>query len=701
MNLTSFRFDVDGGVACITFDMPGSKANTLGQAIQAELEQLVDHLESRRDLTGLLFQSGKPGMFIAGADLKELGDPRLTPELTRQLVRRGLDMMARLERLPFPTVALVDGPCVGGGLELALGFDDRLAGSHPKAELGLPETKIGLIPGWGGTQRLTRLIGPNLAAEMICSGESASAGRARDIGLVFDVVPSERLLVEGKRRLQTLRDTGEYLERRKRKQEPAGLSEDQKAFAFAVARGQVLAKTKGQFPAPMAALDAIERGCNVTLDKGLSIETDLFVPLVGSPISRNLIALFFQNQRLAKDAGVADASLAPKPVARVGVLGAGLMGAGIAGAHVRRGIPAVMIDVSDEALAKGTAAIAKVMQSKVEIGRMTPAELLQAMAQLSTGRNHAPLAECDAVIEAVVEREEVKTALYRELAPHLRGDAILASNTSTISITRMAEAAPDPTRFAGLHFFNPVDRMQLVEVIRGAKTNDQTVVTLVALVKRLGKSPIVVKDCPGFLVNRILFPYLNEAMALLQEGVGPRAIDAAATAFGMPMGPITLSDVVGLDTCCYAGQVVAAAFADRAAPHTILGALVQAGRLGQKSGAGFYSYAKGSRGVDDPALVPFLERSRTGESKLSPDDITDRLLLPMVDEASRVLMEGVVRDPVDVDMGMILGVGFPTFRGGLLRWAESLGWSEVCRRMERFAALGERYQPTKWLRDKT
>jgi 3-hydroxyacyl-CoA dehydrogenase/enoyl-CoA hydratase/3-hydroxybutyryl-CoA epimerase/3-hydroxyacyl-CoA dehydrogenase/enoyl-CoA hydratase/3-hydroxybutyryl-CoA epimerase/enoyl-CoA isomerase len=309
------------------------------------------------------------------------------------------------------------------------------------------------------------------------------------------------------------------------------------------------------------------------------------------------------------------------------------------------------------------------------------------------------LAECDVVIEAVVERENVKTALYRDIAPHLREGAILASNTSTISISRMADSAPDPKRFAGLHFFNPVDRMQLVEVIRGGRTEDQTVVTLVALVKRLGKSPIVVNDCPGFLVNRILFPYLNEAMVLLQEGARPRDIDAAATRFGMPMGPITLSDVVGLDTCLYAGRVVEAAFADRVARHKILAALVDAGRLGQKTGAGFYSYAKSSRGVDDPALKPLLDRCRTEERTISAEELTDRLLLPMVGEASRVLMEGIVRDPADVDMGLILGIGFPTFRGGLLRWAESLGWDEVCRRMERYAHLGARFQPTPWLRD--
>jgi 3-hydroxyacyl-CoA dehydrogenase/enoyl-CoA hydratase/carnithine racemase len=700
MMLSSFRLEIADGIALLTFDMPGSKANTLGQAMLAELESALADIEGRNDLVGLLLQSGKPGMFIAGADLKELGDSRITVESARAIVERGLSVVARFERLPFPTVALIDGPCVGGGLELALGFDDRIAGSHPRAELGLPETKIGLIPGWGGTQRLSRLIGPHLAGDMIASGDSVSATRAREIGLVFDAVASERLLDEGKRRLATLRENEAYHAIRRTKQHPVGLTADQVTFGFAALRTQVLAKTKGHFPAPLAALDAIERGCNRPLAEGLAVETEVFVPLVGSVISRNLIALFFQNQRLAKDPGVADSKLTAHVVKRVGVVGAGLMGAGIAGAHLRRGVPVSLLDVSAEAVQRGVDTIAKAMHGRVEAGRMTAAEMTQSMSLLAPAHDQAGLAGCDVVIEAIVERENAKTALYRGIAPQLGMETILASNTSTISISRMAESAPDPTKFAGLHFFNPVERMQLVEVIRGSQTSDQTVVTLVALVKRLGKSAIVVNDCPGFLVNRILFPYLNEAMALLQEGADPRAIDAAATAFGMPMGPIALSDVVGLDTCLFAGQVIDAAYAERAVKHTILADLVVAGRLGQKSGAGFYSYAKGPRGLDDPDLAPFLARHRTGQTKLTPEELTDRLLLPMVGEASRVVMEKIVRDPIDVDMGLILGIGFPTFRGGLLRWAETVGWPEICGRMERLAPLGARFEPTAWIRER-
>jgi 3-hydroxyacyl-CoA dehydrogenase/enoyl-CoA hydratase/3-hydroxybutyryl-CoA epimerase/3-hydroxyacyl-CoA dehydrogenase/enoyl-CoA hydratase/3-hydroxybutyryl-CoA epimerase/enoyl-CoA isomerase len=687
------------GIARVTFDQPGSRANTLNQAVQTELESVLAQLEAQPDLRGVVFTSGKPGMFIAGADLRELSGATPNSEQARGLVQRGLNIVARFENLPCPTVVLIDGACMGGGTELALGFDYRLAGTHPKAEIGLPETKIGLIPGWGGTQRLSRVIGPALAAELICPGEAVKGPRARELGIVFDVVPSERLFDEAVRLIEWSRQSGEWQELRRRKRQPVGLTEEQKSFTFAVARAQVLAKTKGQYPAPLAALDAIEKGCNLPLDEGLKVETDLFVPLVGSTTSRNLIALFFMNQRLQKDPGVADPSVKPRDVKRVGVIGAGIMGAGIAGANVRRGVPAVMVDVDQPALDKGLAGIAKVMQARIEIGRMTPAEMLAAMSLLTPTTNRALLADRDVVIEAVVENEAIKTALYRELQGVLPDDAILASNTSTISITRMAAAWKRPENFAGMHFFNPVDRMQLVEVIRGEKTSDATVVTLVALAKRLGKSPIVVRDGPGFLVNRILFPYLNEAMLLLEEGADPRAIDKAATDFGMPMGPVTLSDVVGLDTALYAGRVVNEAFKDRAKAGRVLAELVAAGRLGQKSGAGFYSYAKGSRGADDPALAAILDKLRAGKRDIGADEITDRLFLPMLVEASRVLAEGIVRDPADVDMGLILGIGFPTFRGGLLRWADTVGLAEIVARLAKYEPLGKRFEPTPQMRE--
>jgi 3-hydroxyacyl-CoA dehydrogenase / enoyl-CoA hydratase / 3-hydroxybutyryl-CoA epimerase / enoyl-CoA isomerase len=689
---TALRLDfVQPGIARITYDQPGSRANTLNQGVQTEFENILTQLDQTPNLQGLIFCSGKPGMFIAGADLKELASLKPAALDARSLTLRGLAIMGRFEKLPCPTVALIDGACMGGGTELALAMDYRLAGSHPKCEIALPETKIGIIPGWGGTQRLARLIGPGPATDLIAAGETVSATRARDLGIVFDAVPSERLLAEGRRLLAA--DAGAHLELRRKKSLPVGLTAEQASFTFETARSQILAKTKGHLPAPLAAVAAIEEGCNLPLDAGLAIETEHFVPLVGSPISRNLIALFFLNQRLAKDPGVADASIAPKPVERVGVVGAGIMGAGIAGAHLVRGIGALLVDVARPPLEKGLAAITKTLEARVEKKKLKPEEFVHALSRLTTSTSHAGLADCDVVIEAIVENEAAKASLLREIGGRLKPGAILASNTSTISIARLAESAPSPERFAGMHFFNPVDKMQLVEVIRGPKTDDGTVATLVALAKRLGKSPIVVRDCPGFLVNRILFPYLNEALALIEEGASPRAVDAAAVAFGMPMGPIALCDVVGLDTTRFAGDVLAAAFADRARSSPLLAELVRLGRLGQKSGAGFYAYPKGSRGVDDPALEPILAKFRTVPRAHSADEILDRLLLPMLTEAVRVVDEQIVRTVSDVDMGLILGIGWPTFRGGLLRWADSLGLDVVVSRLAKYARLGERFVP--------
>jgi 3-hydroxyacyl-CoA dehydrogenase/enoyl-CoA hydratase/3-hydroxybutyryl-CoA epimerase/3-hydroxyacyl-CoA dehydrogenase/enoyl-CoA hydratase/3-hydroxybutyryl-CoA epimerase/enoyl-CoA isomerase len=695
----ALRLEVlDRDIALATLDQPGSRANTLSQPLMDELETFVAGLARRRDLRGLVFRSGKPGMFIAGADLRELGNIPDDPALKRRLVQRGLDLIAAIAALPFPTVAAIDGACMGGGLEVALGFDFRIASTNPKTEIGLPEVKVGLIPGFGGTQRLARLIGPALAAELICAGETVSAARARQLGIVFDAVPAEQLRDEAVRLVEHAHAAGGWREARQRMQQPVGLSEEQQSFTFAVARAQVLAKTGGNYPAPVAALDAIARGCNLPLAEGLKAETDAFIPLAGSRVSRNLIAVFFLGQRLQKDPGVADSSIKPMNVHQVGVVGAGIMGSGIAGAHVRRGIPALLTDNLPPALEKGVAAITKSLQGRVEIGRMTPAEAAAALARLSTSSTLHALADRDVVVEAIIENESDKVALYGSLEKILRPGAVLASNTSTISITRMAKDLERPEDFAGMHFFNPVDRMQLVEVIRGEKTDDETVVTLVALAKRIGKTPIVVRDCPGFLVNRILFPYINESLVLLQEGAAPRAIDKAAVAFGMPMGPVTLNDLVGLDTSLYAGRVINTAFADRAVTTRILDDLVAAGRLGQKSGAGFYSYAKGSRGADDPALEAVLAKSCPAKREVGQEEITDRLFLPMLTEASRVLTEGIVREPGDVDMGLILGIGFPTFRGGLLRWADDEGLGAILQRLARYERLGPRFQPTEQMR---
>jgi len=687
--------ELPGPIALLTWDEPGKKVNTISLTVRNELAGLVSQLEQRSDLRGLLLRSGKPGQFIAGGDLHELERlPTLTSEQAGALLREAHQLWDRITRLPFPTVALIDGPCMGGGTEIALCFDERLASNSPKTRIGLPEVTIGLIPGWGGTQRMPRLIGLPHALDMICTGEPVTPQKAAALGLVFDAVPAEKLVEEGCRVIELLRENELWKSQRARRQQPLGLSEDQLQFACACAEGQIRQKTKGQPTTALLALKAVQDGANRTLADGLEIERQITIEVASSPLCANLIGVFFMNTALGRDRGVADPSVPPRPVNRVGVVGAGLMGAGIATAHARSGITAAMVDVSEERLADGLSRARKVVESRIAIGRATPNDMVDLLSHLNTSTSFRVFDGCDVVIEAVTENEDLKKQTYRELAPSLKDDAILATNTSTISITRLAQAAPHPERFAGMHFFFPVDRMQLVEVIRGEKTSDETVVTLVELARKLRKTPIVCQDCPGFLVNRILFPYMNEAALLLLEGASMDQIDKVAVKFGFPMGPIALHDLVGLDTAYYAGQVMYHAYRDRTLDSPLLGQLVQAGRLGKKSGAGFRKFDKKGKPVDDPEVKAMIDRLRFADRQISDAEIEDRLILAMFLEATRVLEENIVASPAHVDMGLILGIGFPAHHGGLLKWADNQGAKNILDRLGKYTALGKRFEPT-------
>ena len=427
---------------------------------------------------------------------------------------------------------------------------------------------------------LPRLIGINAGIEMVCSSEIISAQKAVALGFAFDAVPPESLLDEGRRLIEYLIAHGEWKQRRQAREQPVGLNPDEFQFTFAVAEGAIKGKTKGQYPAPLVALKAIRDGCNLPLEEGLKVEQKGFQELHGSPIMANLIAIFFMKNRLSRDPGLSDPSVVPKTVKRVGVSGAGLMGSGIVAAHARSGIPTAMVDIDDARLQSGMARAQEVVMSRIKIGRATPMDLANMLAAISTSTSPKIFADCDVVIEAVTENESLKKEVYKGLAQVIRPDAILATNTSTISITRMAESAPNPEQFIGMHFFSPVDRMELVEIIRGAKTSDVTVATIVALSKRIRKTPIVVNDCPGFLVNRVLFPYMNESNILLHEGLSMESIDKAATKFGMPVGPLALTDMVGLQTACLAGKVLAHAYPDRAATSPILEEMLKASPAG-------------------------------------------------------------------------------------------------------------------------
>lgn len=698
MSVFSFE-ELDGRIGLITFDTPDRPVNTLGRVVMEELAEIVTQLESRSDLHGLLFRSGKPGQFIAGADLNELGAlATATREQVLEAVGAGHALFARLSRLPFPTVALVDGACMGGGTELILSLDERVV-STGKTKVALPEVNVGLIPGWGGTQRLPRLVGVHFAIDMITSGAPLSPAECVQRGLAFDAVAAEDLVAVGRSLIDTLRVGERWQQTRKKRSQPLGLSVDQMAFAFAVSEGAVKGKTKGQYPAPLAALKAIKKGINLPLEDGLKIEQEVSLEVVGSTVSANLIGVFFMNNQIGKDPGFGGTGVKPRTVNHVGVLGTGQMGSGIATANARKGVSATMVDIDNERLAWGMTAAQKTVADRIKIGRATPQDMADMLSLLNTSTSKTAFGTCDVVVEAITENEQLKTKMYGELNGILRSDAILASNTSTISITRMAESAPYPERFVGMHFFYPVDRMQLVEVIRGAKTDDETVETIVKLAQRIGKTPIVMKDCPGFLVNRVLLPYMNEALLLLCEGSSMDAIDKAATKFGMPMGPIALHDLVGLDVALFAGQVVATAYSDRAEMCPLIKDLVSAGRLGKKSGSGFRSYTgKKGKPAPDPAFDEFLAKHKTGDKELSIDAIIERLFLPMLLEATRTLEDGIVSEPAHVDMGVLLGIGFPAFRGGILHWCDNEGAATMLRKLDAYQHLGKRFEPTDMLK---
>lgn len=688
-------------IAAITLDDPKKGANVLSRSVLDELEQLFSQLETRSDLAGLVIRSGKPGSFIAGADLREFATSLDSPrQEIVAMCHRGRKLFQRLSQMPWVTVAAIDGICVGGGAELAIWCDRRIMSNDDKAQFGFPEVKLGLFPGWGGTARTSRIAGLANAVEMVTSGESIDAGAAAAMGLAADVVSRDRMQDAAIRLIHAEKASGQYLADRKLWTCPIEISPTELTFLAVTASAYIQQQTSGHYPAPMAALEVMLEAAGEDIERACEMEAERMAELFGSPVNRALINVFFLTDRNKKDTGV-DRPVEPRPVGSVAVIGAGIMGVGIAAANVKREIPTAITDAAPAALAQGVQQILEEVSFNKKTKAADVARTVQFAPLINATMSDAELAACDLIIEAVIENPEVKRSIYARLEPQLRSNAILASNTSTIPITQLAQNLKNPDRFCGIHFFNPVRKMPLVEVIRGKQTSDETIATAVAYAKRIGKSPIVVGDGPGFLVNRLLLPYMIESLELLAEGAEIKAIERAAREYGMPMGPLTLYDVVGLDTAFYAGRVMFDAFPDRIIASPIIPALVKAGRKGQKSGAGFFAYknARG-RGEVDPRLAeivrPYLHKK---PQKFSPDELNARMFLPMVLEATRILQEKLVRDVRDIDLGLIFGLGFPAFRGGLLFWADSLGAAKIVEMLKPLEHLGARMQPTPLLLD--
>jgi 3-hydroxyacyl-CoA dehydrogenase / enoyl-CoA hydratase / 3-hydroxybutyryl-CoA epimerase len=694
--MTAFQLAIDeDGLAVVTFDLPGEKVNKFSRAVLTELDGLVSRLAAEPRIRALLIESGKPDVFIAGADVKEFVTAR--PEEAEASVRPVQALFERVARLPFPTVAAIDGVCLGGGTEFALACDYRLMSDSKKARIGLPEVRLGIFPAWGGSTRLPRLVGLQAALDLILTGKTLDARRAKRIGLVDEAVPApifrdwarrfarEKALAgkppAGRRSPPTLLE-------RALEGTPFG-----RRLVFAKAREKVLAETHGHYPAPLEALAVIEEGWGKPIEVGLDAEARHIARVFGGEIQKNLLALFFATEEVKKETGTSDPNIRPRPVTRMGVLGAGLMGGGIAQLAADNGLPARMKDIDPKALAHGFAAAAAIWKEQLKKKRLTPREMSRKMGLLSGTLDYTGFARCEVAVEAVVEKLAIKRSVLKEWEAVVPRDAIFASNTSTIPIGQIAAEAAEPSRVVGMHFFNPVHRMPLVEVIRGPRTSEQTVATVFSLAKTLGKTPVVVSDSPGFLVNRILAPYLSEAVRLVKEGCSIESVDRAMTDFGMPVGPIALLDDVGLDVAVKAGEILQAAFPDRMQSGGNE-ALVAASRLGRKSGAGFYDYEKGKRGRPSKQAYAALGVEPREEPPLPPEAIVSRLLLPMINEAAFCLGELVVANAGKLDLAMIFGTGFPPFRGGLMRYADSLGAKRVQQQLEELAErLGPRFRP--------
>ncbi len=639
-------------IATLTFDREGSSANLFDRATLVELAEKLDTIDKDRSLKGLLIRSAKPSIFIAGADLNVLAAAQ--GDALKDLIELGQRTINQLADLRIPTVAAIHGACVGGGFELALACDWRVASDSGKTKIGLPETQLGILPAWGGSTRLPILIGLPAALPLVLTGKLSAAKAAKHKGLVDTVVPMENLEAHALT----------FLSRGKRRPKLRPLAHHKLAVAFIKkkARTVLLKKTRGQYPGPEAALDVMAAAVISTRADSLRRERDAILRLAKLPETRQLLRLFFLQERAKKHRHV---EAEPRPIQCAAVIGSGVMGSGIAYWLSTRGIHVILQDISEDALARGMKSIARLYDEARKRRVLTPTEAARGFDRIHTAIGQVPLHRCDLVIEAAVEELSIKKKIFADLAARCSPTTLLATNTSALPVHELASAITHPERLLGLHFFNPVHRMQLVEVVRTASTSDETLATGVAFVRAIGKLPVVVRDSPGFLVNRILMPYLVEAAALFESGTPAEAIDQAMLDFGMPMGPLRLLDEVGLDVSMHVARTLAAAFPDRMPVPALLEKLVAGGQLGRKSGSGFYSYGKG-----DPTPNPQALALRTGDSA-ALSNISDHLAGMMTAEALLCLEEHVAETAEDIDLAMVLGTGYAPFRGGPLEYGKN------------------------------
>ncbi len=694
------------GVCVLTFDRANSPANIFDTRTFDELNAHLDFLEGATKhehgpVQGVIFRSAKGKIFIAGADLHGFTSGPMTDERLGGIIDGGHRTFARIAKLPVPTVAAIQGVCVGGGTELTLACDWRVACNDSATKIGLPEVQIGILPAWGGSVRLPRLIGLPKALEIILTGKQLAGVPAKKCGLVDDIAYPEGMLA-----------TAERMLKKGKRPAPKTIYTNlvpARGIVAALARRSTLAKTRGNYPAATRAIEVAVNALGTSVDAGLRMEREAFIELARTDAARHLMSIFFLQERAKKLRLPADLGEMgkPAPVAKVAVVGAGLMGAGIAQWSAARGMRVLLKDIAPAALAKGIQSIGKIFRDAAKRRVFTQADAQAGMDRVIPAANDVPMRDVDLVIEAAVERLDLKKKIFTSLEAQVRAGTVLATNTSALSIDRIADGLQAPENVVGIHFFNPVHKMQLVELVRGERTGAAALNTALGYVKAVGKLPVIVKDSPGFLVNRILLPYMGEALRLyFEENYAAEHIDRLMLDFGMPMGPLRLLDEVGVDV----GNHVARDLTERlpgsmprdAGAGKAVAAMLERGSLGRKAGKGIYLYSEKKKDESQPPLNPEVRSEHPAPPAHPANDamLRDRMVLVMVNEAARVLEEGVVEAPEDVDFGMIMGTGWAPFRGGPLRYADARGLPEIVRRLEEIAAQAdEHFRPAKLLRD--
>ncbi len=669
----------EDGIAHLILDNPGERVNTLSALFVEEFLEVLGQIEKDNRIKGLILESAKPGVFVAGADIKWLKSLK-TPDDCKSFAKNAHVPFNRLEDLKIHTVAAINGVCLGGGLELAMACRWRVAMEHKSVQIGLPEVKLGVLPGGGGTQRLPALIGIANALQLACAGKAVKPDEALKLGVIDAILSAQGFADEAKKFLvEKINSGSDYIRPWSANDYRYGINDDEKnpeakKKIFELARQMTLKQTRGHVRAPMKIIDAVEKGAEKGFRAGLEAEQAVFAEVLCSPEARSLVDLFLMQNAMTKVYGSSDLSIKPADVKKVGVLGAGLMGSGIAHSVIASGRKAVVKDVSEEALKRGVQYIQGILNQDVQKGRMAETKAKEIMSLLEATMDYEAFRDADMVIEAVFEDMDLKHKTIREAEKYLPKHCVFASNTSSLAITELAKASERPSNFIGMHYFSPVNRMPLLEIIKGAETSENTVVTAVAIAHATRKLPIVVNDCYGFYTTRAVGAYLVEALRCLADGADVKTIDDVIVEYGFPVGPITLLDEVGHDVGAHVTKIMKHAYPERFSDD-LTTITVANGRLGRKNGRGFYVYEEGKKkGVDETVYGLFTSRANRN---LKREDILERIVMYLLNEVGFCMGENIVTNVVDAEMGMVFGIGFPPFRGGPLHAIDEIGVDHV------------------------